>query len=143
MATFGPVVKVPLTPSSGGVRQSVMLARSILFRCAMLGVALILLDACATSFHAGSPPPVERLASLKPGVSTRAQVTATLGTPQGQGNALSSSRPEVQDLLVYQYVETDGQQVRTRNLLVFVDKQSGLYQGYMWFRSGQVFGVNQ
>jgi len=49
----------------------------------------------------------------------------------------------VQDIFVYQYIETDGQQVRTRNLLVFVDKLSGLYQGYMWFRSGQVLGVNQ
>jgi hypothetical protein len=103
----------------------------------------MLLDACTTYFHAGSPPPVERLASLKPGVSTRAQVIATLGSPQGQGNALSSSRPEVQDLLVYQYIETDGQQVRTRNLLVFLGKQGELYQGYMWFRSGQVLGVNQ
>jgi hypothetical protein len=121
-----------------------MVALSLLLRCSMLGAALLLLDACsATSFHAGSPPPVERLAALKPGVSTRAEVTAILGAPQGQGNALSSSRPEVQDLLVYQYVETDGQQVRTRNLLVFVNKQSGLYQGYMWFRSGQVLGVNQ
>ena len=120
-----------------------MVALSLLLRCSILGAALLLLDACATSFHAGSPPPVERLVALKPGVSTRADVTATLGTPQGQGNALSSSRPEVQDLLVYQYVETDGQQVRTRNLLVFVDKLSGSYQGYMWFRSGQVLGVDQ
>ena len=120
-----------------------MIARSLLLRRAILGVALMVLDACATSFHAGSPPPVERLAALKPGVSTRADVAATLGSAQGQGNALSSSRPEVQDLLVYQYIETDGQQVRTRNLLVFVEKQSGLYQGYMWFRSGQVLGINQ
>jgi hypothetical protein len=121
-----------------------MVALSRLFGCSMLGAALLLLDACgATSFHAGTPPPIERLAALKPGVSTRAEVTATLGIPQGHGNALSSSRPEVQDLLVYQYVETDGQQVHGRNLLVFVDKASWLYQGYMWFRSGQVLGVNQ
>jgi len=143
MVTCGPVARAPLKSSSSGVRQSVMVALSPLLRCAILGAAAILLNACATSFHAGSTPPVERLVSLKPGVSTRADVTATLGVPQGQGNALSSSRPEVQDLLVYQYVEADGQQARTRNLLVFVDKQSGLYQGYMWFRSGQVLGVNQ
>ena len=121
-----------------------MVVLSRLLYSSMFGAVSLLLDACsATSFHAGSPPPVERLAALKPGVSTRAEVTAVLGAPQGQGNALSSSRPEVQDLLVYQYVETDGQQVRTRNLLVFVDKQGGSYQGYMWFRSGQVLGVNQ
>ncbi|HUZ75434.1 MAG TPA: hypothetical protein VMU87_20820 [Stellaceae bacterium] len=104
----------------------------------------MLLGGCATSFRAGSPPPVERLASLKPGVSTRADTTAALGAPQGHGSAaLTAPRPDVQDILVYQYVETDAQQVRTRTLLVFVDKQSGIYQGYMWFRSGQVIGVNQ
>src|SRR5215472_3106820 len=100
MAIYGPVVRAPLTSSSSGARQSVMVVSSLLLRCSLLGAALLLLGACAASFHAGSPPPVERLAALKPGVSTRADVTATLGTPQGQGNALASSRPEVQDLLV-------------------------------------------
>jgi len=133
-----------MTSSSSGVRHNVMVAISLLLWCSILGGALLLLDACATSFHAGTRPPVERLAALKPGVSTRADVTATLGVPQGQGNAaLTAPRLEVQDVLVYQYVETDGQQVHGHNLLVFVDKLSGLYQGYMWFRSGQVLGVNQ
>ena len=69
---------------------------------------------------------------------------ASFGSPQGQGNAaLTGPRPEVQDVLVYQYGEGDGSQARTSSLLVFVDKLSGLYQGYMWFRSNQVISGNQ
>jgi hypothetical protein len=133
MGSSGPVALVPRRSISSVAGWDLMVGRSPLLRGAMFGVASMLLTSCATSFHAGSPPPVERLALLKPGISTRQDVATVLGAPQGRGNAgLTAPRSEVQDVLVYQYVETDGQQVRTRNLLVFVDKQSGLYQGYMW-----------
>jgi hypothetical protein len=112
------------------------LARVIL--CA--GLALVY--GCSTSFHAGNPPPIEQLASLMPGVSTVEETTHTLGVPQGKG-ASALSRGKIQDVLVYQYLESSGEQTRTRTLLIFLDHQSSIYQGYMWFRSGQVIGVNQ
>ena len=104
--------------------------------------ALTLLAGCSTSFHAGNPPPVDQLASLRPGLSTTQETTAALGTPQGKG-AAALIRGKAQDVLVYQYIESSGAQTRTRTLLVFMDQQSRVYQGYMWFRSGQVIGINQ
>ncbi len=102
-----------------------------------------MLGGCSTSFQAGSPPPVDRLASLRAGLSTREDVTAALGPPQGNGAAQLVAKGAAQDVLVYQYLETNGQQFRTRTLLVFFDKPSGIFQGYMWFRAGQVIGINQ
>ncbi len=73
----------------------------------------------------------------------REDATAALGAPQGNGAAQLFAKGAAQDVLVYQYIETNGQQIRTRTLLVFIDKPSGIYQGHMWFRSGQVIGINQ
>ena len=115
---------------------------SITLACAVFCTGLTLLAGCSTSFHAGNPPPIDKLASLRPGLSSTQETTDALGTPQGKG-AAELIRGKAHDVLVYQYLESSGAQTRTRTLLVFVEHQSGVYQGYMWFRSGQVIGINQ
>ena len=143
MAISGPAAPVPLRSSSSpGTREGAASPR----RSPLLGAilcALTLLGGCSSSFQAGNPPPVDRLASLKAGISTREDVASALGAPQGNGAAALATKGSAQDVLVYQYLETNGQQIRTRTLLVLIDKPTGLYQGYWWFRSGQVVGINQ
>ena len=106
-------------------------------RRAAILLAAVLLGGCATSFHSGAPPPIDRLTALTPGVSTAADAAAALGPPQGHGAGLMTGIP-LQDVLVYQDVESDGARSRMRMLLVFVDGRTSTYGGYMWFRSGQI-----
>lgn len=96
----------------------------------------ILLASCATGpTELGRPIPVDRLAQLKPGISTRAEVLAALGEPQGRGAGLLPTVP-IHDLLLYESDTMDGVNMRMRMLIVFVTRSTGLYEGYLWFNSG-------
>lgn len=94
-----------------------------------------LLAGCAMTMESGRPPPVERLSQLRPGGSSRDEVLRVLGPPQGAGASRMPGLP-LQDLLVYDYEASDGKKVRMMLLAVFVSKDTGIYQGYMWFGSG-------
>jgi hypothetical protein len=100
------------------------------------GVALSLLAGCAMGpIELGRPIPTDRLAALTPGKSTRAEVLATLGEPQGRGQGLLPAAPPL-DLLLYESDQIDGTKMRMRMLMVFVHRSTGVYEGYMWFHSG-------
>lgn len=102
------------------------------------GLALALLGGCASGpTELGRPLPVARLSQLQPGTATMTQVLATLGEPQGRGVGRLPSVPLL-DLLLYESDEMDGTKMRMKMLLVFVNRSTGLYEGYMWFNSGQV-----
>lgn len=101
-------------------------------------LALILLAGCASGpTEIGRPLPVERLAQLEPGASTLAEVLAALGEPQGRGAGRLPSLP-VHDLLQYESDMMDGTKMRMKMLIVFVNRSTGVYEGYMWFNSGQI-----
>jgi hypothetical protein len=105
--------------------------------------ALSLLTGCATGpIELGHPIPTERLAQLKPGTSTLADVLATLGEPQGRGKGLLPGAPPL-DLLLYEADRIDGTKMRMQMLMVFVHRASGVYEGYMWFHSGLVMAAGQ
>ncbi|MDE2197851.1 MAG: hypothetical protein KGJ41_02425 [Rhodospirillales bacterium] len=100
----------------------------------VVGVAL-LLGGCATTYHGGSPPPIDQLAGLTIGVSPAFAVTTALGAPRGRG-AVTMTEAPAQDLWVYQAQEVQGSASHRSLLMVFVDRQSGVFNGYLWFRSG-------
>jgi len=103
-------------------------------------LALALLAGCATGpSEMGRPIPVDRLARLKPGVSTQAEVLATLGEPQGRGGARLPTVP-LHDLLLYESDRMDGTNMRMKMLIVFVTRETGVYEGYLWFNSGLLIG---
>jgi hypothetical protein len=102
--------------------------------------ALTLLVGCATGpTELGKPLPVDRLSQLKPGTSTRAEVLAALGEPQGRGSGLLPTMP-VHDLLLYESDTMEGTKMRMKMLIVFVNRSTGMYEGYMWFNSGMLLG---
>jgi hypothetical protein len=101
-------------------------------------VAAALLIGCATGpVELGRSPPVDRLAQLKPGTSTLVEVLATLGEPQGRGAGRLPTAP-LMDLLLYEGDSVDGTKMRMKMLIVFVNRSTGTYEGYMWFNSGQI-----
>lgn len=99
-------------------------------------VALTLLIGCATGpMELGKPMPVDRLSQLKPGTSSMADVLAALGEPQGRGAFRLPTMP-VHNLLLYESDTMDGTKMRMKMLFVFVNRSTGVYEGYMWFNSG-------
>jgi hypothetical protein len=68
-----------------------------------------------------------------------AEVLATLGEPQGRGGGRLPTMP-VHDLLLYESDTMDGTKMRMKMLIVFVNRSTGVYEGYMWFNSGLLLG---
>lgn len=84
--------------------------------------------------------PVNRLADLQPGVSTRADVERVLGTRDGIGAAAfpPGTQPASASYEVWYYLNTQKKRVDRdvyglvpRVLLVFFEKDA--FKGYMWF----------
>lgn len=101
-------------------------------------LALTLTLGCATGpTELGRPLPTERLSQLRPGASTKAEILAALGEPQGRGSALLPTVP-VHELLLYESDSMDGAKMRMKMLIVFVNRSTGIYEGYMWFSSGML-----
>jgi hypothetical protein len=82
----------------------------------------------------GWRPPVERLNSLKPGVSTPAEVLMALGEPRGRGIVQYIPEAAPRNIWFYEYMETDRKSVNIKFLLVFFEKET--YEGNLWFFSG-------
>ena len=101
-----------------------------------------LLAACSQTLRSGPPLPVTALESLRPGVSTAQDVRKALGEPQGHGGLWMAQNPH-QDLWVYQNTDVEGMRSHMKVLLVFLDQKTGVYGGYMWFGSGQIFSTSK
>jgi hypothetical protein len=107
-----------------------------LARAAGACLVLALAAGCATGpIEVGRAPPTDRLSKLQPGVSTRAEVLAALGEPQGRGAGRLPTAPP-QELLLYESDVTEGTKVKMKMLIVFVNRATGIYEGYLWFQSG-------
>jgi hypothetical protein len=70
---------------------------------------------------------------LRIGESTRNEVIAALGEPDGKGKAMLPIDSESKVLWSYYYEEGDLKDARRIFLFVFFDQDS--YDGYMWFSS--------
>jgi hypothetical protein len=106
-----------------------------------LGAAFVVaipLIGCSTGpIELGRRPPVERLSQLTPGASTLVEVLAALGEPQGRGAGRLPTAPAM-DLLLYESDSMEGTKMRMKMLIVFVNRSTGVYEGYMWFNAGQL-----
>ncbi|CAN0628642.1 conserved protein of unknown function [Burkholderia multivorans] len=113
------------------------LSRARLFASVTIAaLGLALMSGCSTTTTFGTVPPVERLSSLKAGISTQGEVLATLGEPRGRGAVRWAATTPNQPVLFYEYAQSEGKKVRLKILLVFLDHD--IYSGYMWFSSGQL-----
>ena len=99
-----------------------------------------MLSACMPTVRFGVQPKVDKLGTLKVGISSRADVLMALGEPRGRGAARFSDAASAKHgvepyhtIWFYEYAETDGYNVQLKFLLVFVDQDH--YNGHFWFSS--------
>jgi hypothetical protein len=104
--------------------------------------ALILGGCAAPTIKMGKPPLVERLTELRAGESTAKDVVAVLGEPQGRGATRSTSFG-LKDAWLYESSEIESMKVKMRMLMVFLDKDTGVYHGHMWMASGMLIGLTK
>ena len=102
-------------------------------------IGAMAVEGCAPTMKMGVPPPVHRLAELEAGVSTTKDVMAVLGRPQGRGATRSQSYG-LKDAWLYESTETEGTKARVRMLMIFFDKETGVYEGHMWGGAGFLYG---
>lgn len=130
MDTYG----IPTTVKSPHDSRTVghpMRTKSMPVLCAcLITILLLTLPGCATMRY-GSVMTMDRLDSLKPKVSDRADVLLVLGEPRGRGAMQYASDIPPRTIWFYEYVEADAKSVSTKILLVFFDRD--VYDGYLWF----------
>lgn len=140
MATSGPATVVQPRPASNsreGILARGYRAIGVVAVCVLAGAMLVGCSTSATKM--GRPPAVERLGELTVGLSTSKDVVAVLGEPQGRGATRSPSFG-LKDSWLYESAEVEGTTARMRMLMIFLDKDTGVYQGHMWMASGMLFG---
>lgn len=114
--------------------------RWILFCIAWLIPTLFLL-ACATSLKYGSPPKVNQLSTLTPGISTKSDVLSVFGKPRGYGAGHYSAETAPREIWFYDYMETDGSRTDLKFLLVFFETDR--YDGHLWFSSSALLDTGE
>jgi hypothetical protein len=102
-------------------------------------VAIVLAGCAAPSFRMGKTPAVEKLSQLAVGSSTTKDVMTVLGEPQGRGATRSTSYG-LKDAWLYEITETSGTRASVRMLMIFLDKETGVYHGHMWMAAGLLMG---
>lgn len=123
-------------------RRMSEIARRTLAGIATGALCLALLSACATSIQLGQTPRTDRLAELKPGASTTQEIRHVLGEPAGRGAGRLPNFP-LQDIWMYESVKSDGKDNHVHMLLVFVGRDSGIYEGHIWFSADQALERTQ
>ena len=128
MDIFGP--QTPERASS--VKRASETVRRTLASVATAVLWSALLAGCAPSIHLGQTPRTDRLAELRPGASTTQDIRRVLGEPAGRGAGRLPNFP-LQDILMYESTKSDGKDTHMHMLLVFVGRDSGIYEGHIWF----------
>ena len=107
-------------------------------RAAGLACLLSLL-AAGCIWTVGTRPVTEALeTTLRPGISTPAEVIAALGKPSGEGGIMLpvlDKRARESWTYYYEKGHAEGKVVDTRRTFLFVYFDDGIYDGYLWFSS--------
>ena len=103
-----------------------------LVTCAIAALFALMLGGCMTLEY-GVAPQTDRLDALSIGQSRRGDVLLVLGQPRGKGAADVSPQYDERTIWFYEYVESDGQAVRLKMLLVYF--LGDVYDGHLWFSS--------
>lgn len=102
-------------------------------------LGVILLSGCGTiQVRAGSKPNVNALQALQPGKSTKQEVLAALGKPEGRGRSMLPWQDSPRILWSYYYEEGAmnlGGKSDDRRIFLFVFFKGDRFDGYMWFSS--------
>jgi len=104
-------------------------------RCIKYAIPVLLvlmLGGCMTLEY-GVMPQTDRLDELSIGESRQGDVLLVLGQPRGKGAADVSPEHDRRTIWFYEYVESDGQAVRLKMLLVYFVGE--VYDGHLWFSS--------
>lgn len=105
-------------------------------RTGILSVAVLSLVACAINARFGAAPRIDRLASLKRGESTEADVLLALGEPLGRGMARLSASAAPRKVLQFELRQVQGGIGRQTVLLVFLEGER--FDGYVWYASKEL-----
>lgn len=105
----------------------------------VLSLLVLIINGCTPSIQFGKPPLTDSLGTLKIDVSTKQDIKAVLGEPQGYG-AVRSPSFGIKEAWLYESADVEGSKARLRMLMVFLDKERGVYHGHLWFSSGMLFG---
>jgi len=108
-------------------------------RVVLIALLSLVVSGCTPTIQFGKPPLTDRLDMLKINVSTRQDIKAALGEPQGHG-AVRSPGFGVKEAWLYECTISKGTQSHLQMLMVFLDKERGIYQGHLWFKSGMLIG---
>ena len=100
-------------------------------RLALVAVLAAVLSACYSAWG-GFWPPVERLGELRPGVSSRDDVEALLGTPVGHGMARFTAEGSPREIWVYTRAGYPGSGTTLRHAQLLVFLEDGRYDGHFW-----------
>ena len=109
------------------------------YRVVVLSLLILVSYGCTPTIQFGKPPLTDRLDTLKIDISTRQDIKAVLGEPQGYG-AVKGPSFDVKEAWLYESTDVEGSRARMRMLMVFVDKERGVYHGHLWFASGMLIG---
>ncbi len=99
-------------------------------------VSLMLATVCVLaclSAQSGVRPRTDQLSSLNVGVSTKTEVRAALGEPNGNGAVRFSPVTRRREVWFYDYAKSGWLGTHFVVLGVFLDEN--LYDGYLWFSS--------
>ena len=107
------------------------------YRLIFLSLLALVIISCTPSIQFGKPPLTDRLDMLTIDVSTKQDIKSILGEPQGYG-AVQSTSFGIKEAWLYESTDVEGQKSRLRMLMVFVDKDRGVYHGHLWFASGML-----
>lgn len=112
-----------------------MKARSLHSILRIGALALGGLQGCGTRLEMGSPPRVDRLAQLKPHVSTKQDVLLTLGEPHGVGREFLPFLDHPRTVWSYYFEESQASLSGVgeyRRIFVWVFLDDERYDGYLW-----------
>ena len=108
----------------------------------LVALLFFLLGGCATSLKLVEEPMVPRLDHVMVDVTTAHQIEQVLGKPQGRGE-VSSPGFGLKEAWMNEVADTDGNKVRLQMLMVFLDDESRVYHGHLWFASGALFTLKE
>lgn len=100
-----------------------------LFRTILLMGTLTVLSGCSVAFNFGTPPRIDQLKLLRPGISNSTEIRRILGEPRGNGETYLSIGHRT--IWFYDSGQVDRDRTQIRYLLVFLDGET--YDGYLWF----------
>jgi len=116
--------------------------RKMLGQRGMLAIALLAaLGGCASKIVYGTLPDTDALKSLQVGKSRGDEVKSVLGEPRGKGMVHFGEVEAMRNLWSYEYTEVEGQAIRLKMLLVFMDGDT--FDGYLWFSAEELLQKSQ